>query len=321
MPSAPTSSIIYVIGNGFDLYHGLATGFDDFKKYVASKEPDLKRKVEEHLCELAGNWSNLEEALAYFDVDALLDYAANFLVSYGADDWSDSNHHDYQYEINQVVEAVSRRLKEQFYNWLQEVEIPNPDGPAPRLLRLNQNGKFLNFNYTQTLQQLYGIKSSQVVHIHGAVTDALESVILGHGWGPEECPKLSEHSDPESVDVRVMEGNELVDRYFEDTFKPTEKLISQHQSFFASLTQVCHVFVWGHSLSSVDMPYFREIVKWTAHSKPIWHVSYYSESSKLLNQTAIVGLGVPASKVIHHKLDQYHAALKTNNKLQGTFDL
>lgn len=267
--------------------------------------------MEKYLSGLDGNWCNLEEALAYFDVDTLINRANDFLVGYGADDWSDSYHHDYQYEVEQVVRAVSVGLKDQFYSWLQQIEIPNSENPSASLLTVNRSGKFFSFNYTPTLQELYDVNPSEIVHIHGVVSDAIEDVILGHGWELEDRPKLEAGLDPESIDTRVMEGNDLIDGYFEETFKPTDNLINQHAQFFSSLAQVSEVYVWGHSLSSVDMPYFVEIAKATAQSNPTWHVSHYGPSSVPHNEAAIAGLGVSAAKIQHHKLDQYCVAPKT----------
>ena len=304
-------STLYVLGNGFDLHHGLATGFPDFKQYVMAKQPDINDRMEEYLAGLDENWCNLEEALAYFDVDTLIDRAGDFLVGYGADDWSDSYHHDYQFEIEQVVRAISGGLKDQFYSWLQEIKIPNSKESPPALLEVNSAAKFFSFNYTPTLQKLYGVKASEIVHIHGVLTEAAGDVILGHGWVLEDRPILDEGQDPESIDTRVMEGNHLIDGYFQDTFKPTDKLIQRHQQFFSSLAQVSDIYVWGHSLSSVDMPYFFEIARSTKQTNPTWHVSHYSASSVAHNEAAMVGLGVSPAKIKHHKLDQYRVAPKT----------
>lgn len=309
MTQAP--SILYVIGNGFDLHHGLATGFADFKQYVTAEQPDINEKMEEYLFGLDENWCNLEEALAYFDVDTLIDHAGDFLVGYGADDWSDSYHHDYQYEIEQVVRAISSGLKNQFYSWLLKIEIPNSRKHPPTLLEVSNAGKFFSFNYTPTLQELYGVKSSEIVHIHGVLSHPVEDLILGHGWSLEDRPKIHEGQDPESIDTRVMEGSQLIDRYFQETFKPTDKLIQRHKRFFLSLGQVTKIYVWGHSLSSVDMPYFVEIAKSTKQSNPTWYVSHYCASSVPHNEAAIVGLGVPTAKINHHKLDQFCIAPKT----------
>lgn len=290
------------------MYHGLATRFSDFKQYVEAEAPDIYDKMEEYLVSLDENWCNLEEALADLDVDMIIDHAVNFLVGYGADDWSDSYHHDYQYEIEQVVQAISSGLKDQFYNWLQQIEIPDYKKDSFTLLKINRAAKFLSFNYTPTLQEVYGVKESEIVHIHGVKSDTIDDVILGHGWSQSDRPHLNEE---QNIDTRVMEGNHIIDGYFKDTFKPTDELIQRHKQFFLSLIQVTEIYVWGHSLSDVDMPYFSAIEKMSKQSNPIWHISYYSDSSVSHNKATMVRLGVPASRIKHHKLDQYHVVSKT----------
>lgn len=295
---------LYVIGNGFDLHHKLATGFTDFKKFLGSPQSDLQSTVEDYLCDLSGNWANLEEALAYFDVDQLIDHASNFLVSYAADDWSDSYHHDYQFEINEVVRVLSSELKKEFYAWLQHIEMPHPES-CPDLLKIEPGAFFLNFNYTPTIQQLYSVNETQILHIHGSLADGEEGIVLGHGWKAKDRSRLNEGQDPEEIDTRVMQGNDLIDRYFEDTFKPTDALITRNQNFFGALGEVANVYVWGHSLSDVDLSYFAEIDKSTRSVCPTWHVSHYSSSSISINAAAMAKVGVHASNVRHHKLFEY----------------
>lgn len=296
--------VLYVIGNGFDLHHGLATGLADFKGFIGCRRPDLQSTVEEYLCNLSGNWANLEEALAYFDVDQMLDHASNFLVSYAVDDWSDSYHHDYQYEINEVAEALSKELKSEFYCWIKQIQIPAVSA-ITNALKLVPGAHFLNFNYTPTLQELYSVDKSRILHIHGSIMDENDEIVLGHGWGSTNRPQLNGGQDPEEIDTRVMQGNAIIERYFEETFKPTDALIKQNGRFFGALGSVTDVFVWGHSLSAVDLPYFAEIATATAASCPSWHVSHYSPSSISANAAAMASIGVDTSKVHHHRLSEY----------------
>ncbi|MEP0548108.1 MAG: AbiH family protein, partial [Rhodothermales bacterium] len=129
---------LFVVGNGFDLHHGLSTRFEDFRWYLEEQRAgydDQVDLVETYLCDLRGNWSNLEEALASLDIDSLRERAQDFLMPYSADDWSDAYNHDYQYEMGEVLEALSRRLVEAIAEWIGGVPIPNP-GHLPLLLRV-----------------------------------------------------------------------------------------------------------------------------------------------------------------------------------------
>jgi hypothetical protein len=297
-----SATVLYIVGNGFDLHHGLATSFSNFKEFLTRSNANLQSTVEEYLCDLSGNWANLEEALAYFDTDQLIDHASNFLVSYGAYDWSDSYHHDYQYEINEIVQAVSSQLKTEFLSWIQTIQVPNE--AARRLLKIEPSALFLNFNYTNTIQELYSTYQPQVLHIHGSAKGG-EEIILGHGWSPTERPKLNEWNEVDDVDTRVMEGFALIEDYFEDTFKATDEIIKRNQSFFDGLLDVTDIYVWGHSLSNVDLPYFSKVAAITNANCPTWHVSYYSPSSIKDNATAMSSIGIEDSRLRHHQLVEF----------------
>ena len=68
MPAPSSPRRLYVIGNGFDLHHGLRTGFGDFRYHLSEEiGGECEETVEEYLCELEGDWSNLESALAHLD--------------------------------------------------------------------------------------------------------------------------------------------------------------------------------------------------------------------------------------------------------------
>jgi hypothetical protein len=108
------TTTLYIIGNGFDLHHGIPSAYKDFGTFVKPNDPEIYGLIEEYFGIDDGFWSDFEARLAHFDADTLSEYASNFLVSYGADDWTDSYHHDYQYEIDRVVKALSRGLKRQF---------------------------------------------------------------------------------------------------------------------------------------------------------------------------------------------------------------
>lgn len=44
-----------------------------------------------------------------------------------------------------------------------------------------KNSLFLNFNYTRTIEQVYGIKASDICHIHGEVSSRTEGIYFGNG--------------------------------------------------------------------------------------------------------------------------------------------
>lgn len=55
----------------------------------------------------------------------------------------------------------------------------------------------------------------------------------------------------------------------------------KHQDFISDLYDVKHIYVLGHSLGNVDIPYFKAINEANVCPRQIhWHVSYYSDEEK-----------------------------------------
>ena len=66
------------------------------------------------------------------------------------------------------------------------------------------------------------------------------------------------------------------DDYFEQTFKPSEQIITLNAGFFSDLRSVTHVTVLGHSLSAVDKAYFLAVVEALEGRPVIWTVAVRS---------------------------------------------
>lgn len=295
---------LFIIGNGFDIHHGIHSRYTDFAGWLKNVDRQVFDAVEEFVpayIDADGNqlnaWSDLENNLANFDTDQLMDYGANFLPSYGADDWSESGHHDHEYELDRVIRMVSVRLHQRFVEWLSALTIPSAiDLPVSVI---DPGGRFLNFNYTPTLQRLYGVHD--VLHIHGSLLDEAAQIVLGHGWEPESREKLASYID-EDTDTRVAGGYHLIDDYFGETFKPTEKIIERNRAFFESLHDVTEVFVLGHGMAEVDRSYYFELLNFVP--KPAhWTISYHGNGRQRMGEAADE-IGLPPHKVTFKTLDR-----------------
>lgn len=266
------STRLYVIGNGFDLWHGIPSTFAQFKAYVRENDSALFREVEEYL-PVSDNWADLESALADMDADAIVDNLGHFMQSYGAEDWSDSGHHDFQYEVDKVVQLLSSGLRERFASWVRHLPIPTPDAAPSRLKMLDRDAAFLSFNYTSTLRLLYGVPDDRTLFIHGCADIADDDLVLGHAWSPDNRRSLNDRADIEEIDTRLMEVHQILDGYFGATFKPSARLIKANRAFFDSLQHVREVTVLGHSLADVDAAYFRALFSQPALAAARWRVA------------------------------------------------
>lgn len=282
---------LFIIGNGFDLHHNIASRYSDFASFLERRDRATFDIAKEYMVPEQDLWSCLEERLAEVDVDQIEEYASNFLVSYGADDWSDAYHHDYEYEIEQICAAISRKLRSHFADWVRQIVIP-PRAVSP-VQCIDPKSLFLNFNYTSTLQILYGVYDSRILHIHGSARDQTTEIILGHGWDRQASDLLSRFAG-EDTDVRVAGGFQLIDELLASTFKPTQEILTRNKGFFEGLSSVAQVHVLGHSLAQVDEPYFRAVLD-NVNINAQWTVSFHSDGAE--TWAAAKSMGIPSANM------------------------
>jgi hypothetical protein len=119
-----------------------------------------------------------------------------------------------------------------------------------RMLKLLKNAKqnyFFTFNYTQTLERIYGIAENNICHIHGVAKGnikylTLDGFVFGHGR--------------ESFDTNVTD---IVRTAYNITKKPVNKCIINNRLFFEKLDEVNNIYSYGFSFGDVDMPYLEKI--------------------------------------------------------------
>jgi len=309
--------ILNIIGNGFDLHHGIRSSYFNFKDYLEDNDSDVFEMIEKYLGNTQNFWYSFEQNLAYLDEDSILDHASNYLVSYGADDWSDANHHDYQYEIEQITKPLTSGLQKNFTQWVKQLEISHFKN---QLLCFEENSIFLTFNYTSTLEKLYGIDETRILHIHGYVSKEKNELIFGHNYikpsNNIDLEKIKNELGEEAYyeyveklsdgDIRVTEGTEILNSYFTETFKPTEVIITENKVFFEELSKISKITIIGHSLESVDMPYFEEIVNRINSSEVKWFVHYHKQEDVIKHTQILIKLGVKKDLIQNVKIDYFY---------------
>ena len=156
---------------------------------------------------------------------------------------------------------------------------------------------FITFNYTLTLENLYGINPQRILHIHGCVNYD-EEFILGHGKSFEELEEQNRIKipvpPPNITDDELSQfyescyGNELHEqlaigaaiRGIASQKKPVLEIIQKYKSYFDSIKDIECIHVYGLSLSDIDLPYLKYFAD---KFKTIeWEFSYY-ESKDLDN--------------------------------------
>ncbi|SKC47095.1 bacteriophage abortive infection AbiH family protein [Ohtaekwangia koreensis] len=310
---------LYVIGNGFDRYHGLSTSYQSFAFFLQ----DGYSTIYNYLVEYYGLpnldkddqqshydplWSEFEKALADLDFDTVLEDNTDYLPNIASDDFRDSDWHSYQIIMEEIVNDLTKNLFIEFKKFILAVEFP--DVIDDRKFKLNKDGLYFSFNYTNTLERYYGIPEKSILYIHNKAVNSDATLILGHGIDPNnfqhhvaepEPPKgltdeqLHEWREQisDQYDYSYESGKSALLSYFTKSFKKTSQVIDDNRSFFLDLGQIDRVMILGHSLSEVDMQYFRKIFESIPSKSIEWAVSYHRPEDQQIFKERLMRLGVP----------------------------
>lgn len=289
---------LYIVGNGFDLYHGMPTAYKDFGSYIAIHNPELYNCITTYLLTGDHLWGDFELALANLDVNQVIEEYSALLGEPLSDEWSDSYNHDFQYEIDRLVAMLSSEMYKYFHEWIEQVLLENT---IPKLV-LDKSASFLTFNYTSTLEDLYDIHNEQILHIHGEVNNPRNPIVIGHNYVFN--PNISFGQVTDDHDSRIIEAETRISQYFKSTIKPIGQVIADNAGFFTSLNLVEQICILGHSLSIVDYPYFQEIAKHIDIASVNWKFSYYDEKDKNVFREFAAKVGIDPCNTTVFKLEE-----------------
>lgn len=296
------SKTLVIIGNGFDIMHGVKSSYWDFQKTLG-KNSKLRFYLETYL-DTDDLWSNLEEALGRMNYSIFLNPDSINMLLEDFDAYApDAQAADFFGAVETAIQPVfeiPRELNRRFQQWVRSLTVDDTLRPFSSML--HGDYKVLCFNYTEFIESLYGAKEDHICYIHGCrkkrrgrKSDAL---ILGHKPGTEEEQwdrvRLKPYRFKDPYKRYIMESAletaaRETARYDEATTKKCTDIIKSHTQFFDELPETEEVYVIGHSLSEVDYPYFQEVVKQT---KAAWYIGYHSLDDMKRLMTFIDALGL-----------------------------
>ena len=157
---------------------------------------------------------------------------------------------------------------------------------------VSADARYLNFNYTRTLEDHYGIDPCQIRHIHGVVGLSWDSLHLGHDFEVED-PLDEDEKDynPEAlVEDRVTPVQQLND-HVRKWRKPVQELIQLNADFWECLREVSKVIILGFSFGRVDEPYIRKIAE-VVRQDAVWRCSWYGKGEDVKIGKILTSFGV-----------------------------
>ena len=257
---------LYVIGNGFDLHHGIPSGYKEFRVWLEEvNDWDTLCTIDDIFGYCNSNWwKHFEENLGSANtLDIAIEEARENYPDFGSDYFRDADWYDAEIAVEQKLEDAYDEIRRAFSKWVSTL----PVGKKEKKIRLVKHGAlFCNFNYSLTLEKLYGIPESQILHIHGKA-GGTEELVLGHGKSEKELeemmaadePPLTEDDEGDDFVTQRAKGAAIEGVY--EQRKKVDVIISKHKEWFENLGNVTHIHFYGHSFGDVDLPYFREIFR------------------------------------------------------------
>ncbi len=295
---------LYVIGNGFDIHHGINSSYNNFNNWLSENDSSLLEDLENAYGQCDSEWWNdFENKLADMDTFTFAMDIANDNIPDITSDHYERTMSDAEIEVENQLSNLFQCLKEKFREWIQQLNAPQEN----KRLRIDvTDSSFFTFNYTKTLESFYHINSVNVLHIHGCDDAKSSNFILGHGASESDVSDLSDKYRKESLEGQNNnvdnKDNDEFDEDWDDNAqpgdeayeswairaaivgvvsqkKPVDDLIKKHANFFDRLNDIEDIHVYGYSFSSIDLPYLKKISDKCKGAK--WEISDYQSSKKV----------------------------------------
>lgn len=264
-----------IVGNGFDVGHGLPSRYSDFKEWLRNRDQPLYDFLERYI-DVSGEWWNeFEKNLSEFDIPRLIKETP-LVNSPRIPNVPPSFSHPASWRLD----AIRKKISERFTEWIKGIEVKT----VKQIIDLPDASLYISFNYTDTLERVYGIDTERILYIHGkALRD--DKLIFGHGKNhflleSDVMLKYGLHRSEDFLTAGSFGDAEYElsqhISYWEK--RPYDQLIRYNEILHPAVMAVHIACVYGLSFSEVDYPY----IEWIARHNPNiqWKASWHTEEDK-----------------------------------------
>lgn len=311
---------LFIIGNGFDLGHGLPTRYWDFRCFLEENYYDFLAEFERAygLFQFEEPWSNVEqwrnedrygrEKILWSQFEKNLpEIGEEDLISSCTDldlELESGDHYiedmlrDYFMKKYEYIKKLPEYLKQ----WVESIRIIGiPKCTA--LINKRNDDIYVTFNYTRVLERTYHIPRRNILHIHGSLRLYDEDPIIGHRDKDciERIRERKEQAD-RMWDEKLMAICPVIEEYYRKTLKTLR--LSTLENFIKG-KMLTEIVVIGHSLADVDLPYFADIDKITGRELE-WKVYCYNKDELADKKQRLVMAGVDEGRIKLFSTDQFY---------------
>lgn len=157
------------------------------------------------------------------------------------------------------LEYLKKLTRDHFREWVESIDVSK----IKPVLDLPDTASFVTFNYTPTLEYVYGVRPDRILHIHGCVLDKNELLQFGSpDNNPFELQKMLEdkYGMDDFYGATIQQGVTVACDRCADTWKNIEGNYDALNHFLDTLANVNTVIIMGNSFDKVDKPYYRDVL-------------------------------------------------------------
>lgn len=177
-----TDDTLFIIGNGFDLMHGVQSSYYHFRDSISPKH--LIRSTMEYYIHKPDVWGEFENNLAYLDREKMMGVLDDWLLDFNVleeddDDFSAVDFFLAQDTTTQPVSILLYELPKRFRQWVNTLSFDATLKPLAGMFK--KAARYITFNYTEFLEVLNEIPNQSISYLHGDRRDRKQQLVLGHG--------------------------------------------------------------------------------------------------------------------------------------------
>lgn len=285
---------LFLAGNGFDIAHGIPSKYSDFRSHIINAFPEALELRDDIVyvedfedidpCEFAAeillntmdktageNWCDFEDSLAYIDFNNKLPEVMHKAAETEEEDQEIMKH--YLLYLDLLTSGFincSKIWQDLFRVWIKDIQSQIDEGifqsqESLKALFSRKDMLYITFNYTKTLEDLYGLK--KVIHIHNRVGQKL---IFGHD---KESVMYNQFNYKESNGPHIHSTflDDMVMSFKKDTVSPLKK----YKDFFKMLDySIDEVYSYGFGYGKADKIYIKKIIN-SISPNAVWFFTEY----------------------------------------------
>jgi len=287
---------LFIIGNGFDSAHKLKTSYNHFREYLLSSNPEINmdeliipEEIDDHKGGISYNqtevlsmlfylineaegdteeWNSIESSLGHLNFSEAFDWLDDIRDKDGDINYFHTSSRNNEIASNLVI--PTKTIQQFFSDWVNtiNVDLAKPKKGFQELV--DTQDYFLTFNYTDTLQDVYGIEEDNICHIHGR---QFFEIFFGHGNTKDRTEDYMRDY------IGAEDGLSEINRQLR---KKVEKALENNLYFFNELqgASIEEIYSYGFSFSKVDTIYLKEICNRINTENITWYFNDYKEKEE-----------------------------------------